>query len=357
MKKILSASLILAALTLGMTACGSSQSTGAQGGASTSPAVSDAKGAKADAGAGDVINLTMAMVDNTASNYYQGAEEIAKNVSKATNGKINLTIQAGGTLGGESDTLDMAIQGDLDIASCANSVLENYIPEMAVLDQAFLWDSADQANYAIQNELGTLIQEAANKQGLHIIGYLESGFRDVFSKKPVEAMSDFNGLKIRVMQNKGQLEAFTAFGANPVALSATEQFTALQQGTIDACENAVSNCWINKYYEAGVTSITNTRHCFVYIPLCMSDKAWNKIPEDMRDTFVQAVWEGCKAQWKFLDEANADAAEKLKGVGVQFYEANREELIAAYKDAQQKNGTSYDTAWVAAVEAAKQAVK
>lgn len=50
----------------------------------------------------------------------------------------------------------MAVQGDLDIASCANSVLANYIPEMSILDQAFLWDSADQANYAVTHELGDL---------------------------------------------------------------------------------------------------------------------------------------------------------------------------------------------------------
>lgn len=182
----------------------------------------------------------------------------------------------------------MAIQGDLDIASCANAVLANYIPEMSILDQAFLWDSQDQANYAVRNELGDLIQEKANAQGIHVIGYMESGFRDVFSKKPIQTMADFNGVKIRTMQNDGQLLAFTSFGANPVALAAGDQFTALQQNTIDACENAVSNCWVNKFYEAGVTSVTKTHHCFVYIPLCMSDNAWNKIPDDMKDTFVEA---------------------------------------------------------------------
>ena len=115
---------------------------------------------------------------------------------------------------------------------------------------------------------------------------MESGFRDVFSKKPIQTMADFNGVKIRTMQSDGQLLAFTSFGANPVALAAGDQFTALQQNTIDACENAVTNCWVNKFYEAGVTSVTKTHHCFVYIPLCMSDNAWNKIPDDMKDTFV-----------------------------------------------------------------------
>lgn len=310
-----------------------------------------------EATSGDSINFTLALVDNTASNYYKGAMKIAENVEAATEGKITITVQAGGALGGESDTLDMAIQGDLDIASCANSVLANYIPEMNILDQAFLWASTDQANYAVQNELGTLIQQKAAEQGIHVIGYLESGFRDVFAKKPIQSMADFKGIKIRVMQNEGQLTAFTSFGANPIALSSSEQFTALQQGTIDACENAVSNCWINKYHEAGVKSIINTRHSFVYIPLCMSDKAWNKIPEELRDTFVKAVWEGCEAQWQYLDEANDEAQANLEDAGVTFYDINTDEMKTAYQAKQQQENVTYDPAWEAAIEAARAAVK
>ena len=303
------------------------------------------------------ITFKLAMVDNEQSNYYKGAQAIAASVEEATEGKIKIDVVAGGTLGGEADTLDMAIQGDLAIASAANSVLANYIPEMAILDQAFLWDSQDQANYAVQNELGALINEKAEALGIHVIGYMESGFRDVFSKKPIQSIDDFKGVKIRTMQNKGQLAAFTSFGANPVALAAGEQFTALQQGTIDACENAVSNCWVNKFYEAGVNSVTTTHHSFVYIPLCMSDNAWNQIPDDLKETFVDAVWAGCEQQWQFLNEANEEAIELLKGVGVSVYEIDIDSLKEAYAAKVEADGTTYDEAWVAAVDAARAAVK
>lgn len=345
MKKVLA--LTLASVTaVALAACGGLSNGAAN---NNSAAVSGA------AQSGDTLNFTLAMVDSTTSNYYKGAKAIAQKVSEATEGKINLTIQAGATLGGEADTLDMAIQGDLDIASCANSVLANYIPELNVLDQAFLWDNADQANYAIEHELGDLIQEKANEKGLHVIGYMEAGFRDIFSKKPIETMADFNGLKIRVMQNEGQLLAFTSFGANPVAISSSEQFTALQQGTIDACENAVTNCWVNKFYEAGVNSVINTKHCFVYIPLCMSDSAWNQIPDDLKDRFVSAVWEGCKEQWKYLDEANEEAVTNLTKEGINFYDVDITELKAAYAKKRTESNVTYDDAWVAAVDAAKAA--
>ena len=133
--------ILAAAMAASLTACGGSSDKGAAttaAAAGGSDTKTEAAGSTASA---DAINFTMSLVDNTSSNYYKGAEKIAECVEKATDGKITLTIQAGGTLGGESDTLDMAVQGDLDIASCANSVLANYIPEMSILDQAFLWDS------------------------------------------------------------------------------------------------------------------------------------------------------------------------------------------------------------------------
>lgn len=98
----------------------------------------------------------------------------------------------------------------------------------------------------------------------------------------------------------------------------------------------------------------NTKHCFVYIPLCMSEKAWNKIPEDLQDIFVQAVWNGCEAQWQYLVDANNKAIENLKNIGVTFYDVDLDELKHAYAAA---NTATYDPEWVAAVDAAKAAVK
>ena len=317
----------------------------------------ESKGEGAEAYTGEPITLIMGMTDGEQTNYYRGAMAIVEEVKKATNGKIIIDVKAGGTLGSETDELDMVIQGDLDIAACSSSVVSNYIPELAILDQAFLWDSQEQANYAIQHELGELLQQRAQEIGFHVIGSFEAGYRDVFSTRPVKTISDFKGLKIRTMQSKGQLQAFIAFGANPVALSFGEQFSALQQGTIDACENALVNCWDNKYYEAGVNSIIKTNHCFLFMPLCMSENAYNRIPENLREKFVKAVWAGCSQQWQYLNEANADALAKLEQVGVTLYEVDLDELKTAYKEQQKKDGTTYDMKWVDAVNAAKTAIK
>lgn len=246
----------------------------------------------------------------------------------------------------------MAMNNDLDIATAANVVLTNWIPEMNVLEQAFLWDNVDQAHAAVDGKVGELIAEAAEAKGLHVIGYMESGFRNTFSKNPITKPADFQGVKIRTMQSPGQLLAFESFGAMPVALPSGEQFTALQQGTIDAVENATSNMLANRFYEV-IKNHTTTEHAFVYIVIVMSDNAWNKIPEDLRPAFMEAVKKGYEAQRTYLAEANAEAKVELEKNGVQFHEIDRDALKALYTKAVAASDITYDATWVAAVEEAK----
>ena len=300
----------------------------------------------------DKVVLRMAIVDGEVSPIYKGAKAMADNVFEKTDGKVEIIVVTGGALGDERGSVELAMQGDLDIATAANSVLTNWIPEMDILDQAYLWTNKEQAHAAVDGDLGDLIEEAAEERlDLHVIGYLESGFRDTFAQKPIKSAEDFKGVKIRTMQNKYHMAAFQSFGAMPTAMAYNEVFTALQQGTIDACENAVSNCLSNGYYEV-TKHITLTQHAFTYIPVLMSDKAWSKIPEDLRDEFIEGCKEGYIEQRQFLEEANEDAVKQLKEKGVQFHEIDTKEFKEYYQKAAKEKGFTFDPEWQAAVDKA-----
>lgn len=299
----------------------------------------------------DTITLKMHFVDPETAPFVQGGKKIAELVSEATDGRIQIEVLAGGSLGGERDTVELAMDNSLDIATCANSVLTNFIPEMGILDQAYLWKNADEAHAAVDGKLGDLIKEKAEALGLHIIGFEESGFRNTFSTKPIQTMADFKGVTIRTMENKYHQAAFESFGAMPVAMNYNDVFTALQQGTIDACENATANCLNSGYYEV-TKNVTFTQHAFVYIVLCMSDDAWNKIPEDLREPFLAAVQEGVEYERNLLNEANDDAIAKLKDLGVNFYDIDVAELQAAYQAKAEEKGFTFDPEWQAAVDEA-----
>ena len=302
------------------------------------------------------VTLRLGFVDPASSSYAMGGQKFADELEKLTNGAVKVQVLAGGTLGGEREMYEGAQMGTMDMVTVVNTVLSQFIPELVLLDQPFLFDNAEQAHAAVDGKLGELVAQKALEQGVHIIGWLESGFRDTFSKEPVKSVDDFHGLKIRTMENKMQIAAFNALGAISTPMPATEQYTALQQGTIDACENAVGNMLINRYYEV-IKNVTNTRHQFTYILVGVSDRAWNKIPDEYKPMVGQAMKTAVEWQRQNLAEINANATEELKKLGVNFYDIDREAMKAKVLPEVEKLRANVPQEWVDAVNEAIASVK
>ena len=275
--------------------------------------------AAAKLAAGEAVTLKFGFVDPESSMYARGGKKVAEEVEKATGGRVRIEVYSGGVLGNERDMYEGAQIGTIDMCSVVNVVLSSFIPELKILDQPFLFDSVDQAHNVIDGKLGELIDRKAQAQGVHIVGWMESGFRNVFSNRPIQKIEDFRGFKIRTMENQMQISTFNALGAIATPMAASEQFTALQQGTIDGCENAVANMLTNRYYEV-IKNVTWTNHLYTFIAIGMSDRAWNRIPDDVRPQFLAAVRKGIDWQRQLLLDGNAGAVKELGDKhGVKFH--------------------------------------
>lgn len=304
----------------------------------------------------DPIKLVMGFVDPASSSYAMGGQKFADECKRLTDGQVEVEVIAGGTLGGEREMLEGAQMGTIDVITVVNTVLSQFIPEMVILDQPFLFDTVEQAHAAADGKIGELVKAKAAEQGIHMIGWLESGFRDTFSKNPIKSVDDFKGVKIRTMENKMQIAAFNATGAIATPMPATEQYTALQQGTIDACENAVGNMLKNRYYEV-IKNVTNTKHQFTYILVGLSDRAWNSIPDELKPKVEEAMKNAVAWQRQNLKEINDEATAELKKLGVNFYDIDREAMKAKVLPEVEKLRNNVPQEWVDAVAEAVASAK
>ncbi len=308
------------------------------------------------ANAANTLTMKLGFVDQANSSYAMGGKVFADELAKLTDGKLKVQLVCGGTLGGEREMYEGAQMGTMDMITVVNTVLSQFIPELTILDQLFLFDNEAQAHAAVDGKLGELIAKKAEEQGVHIIGALESGFRDTFSKNPIKTPEDFNGMKIRTMENKMQITAFNALGAIATPMAATEQYTALQQGTIDGCENAVGNMLINRYYEV-IKNVTNTHHQFTYIFVGVSDRTWKKIPDEFKPKIYEAMKTAVAWQRNNLKEINDNAREELIKKGVNFYDIDREALKAKALPELQKLASNVPQEWVDAYKEAVASAK
>ncbi len=320
MKRVSVFVLAIAMVILSVTGCGGSSSK-APAPASAAPVSSTAPAPQ------KVIEIKMGFAESDSSPHYKGYQKIAENMERISNGLLKVTLYPSNQLGNERDLYEGCQIGSIDAMIITNAVLTNFIPEAAVLDQPFLFATAEQAHKVIDGKLGDMIKEESAKKGVQLVGWCDSGFRDIFSAAPINSADDIRGKKIRTMENKMHIAAYNAIGAIATPMAFGDVFTALQQGAIDGYENSVANMYGNKFYEVCKYAVRSRVH-FAFQGVCISNKIWAQIPDAMKPELIAGINEGCQLERQYLDEANIAWETELQNMGVKFIDVDRDKLAA-----------------------------
>lgn len=204
-----------------------------------------------------------------------GAMAMAKYVEEKTGGAVKINVFPMGQLGGEVSLADQVQSGTLDIASVSTAILQNYVPQCALVDLPFIYPNRQTA-YAVldDREFQDKLFSFFPAKGFVAVGYTENEFRDVTnSKRPIRKPEDLKGLKIRVMESPVLLDTFKQFGASPVPMSFPEIYNALQQGVIDAQENPAYTSILMKFTEVN-KHLTLTKHSLTECIIIVTPEVW-----------------------------------------------------------------------------------
>ena len=251
--------------------------------------------------------------------YGQGLVRIAEEIKKSTNGKVEVEVFGNAQLGNERDMLEGAQLGTIDMPTAANAVITNFVPQMAILDLPFLFLNIEKAHKVIDGKLGDMIAKELATKSIHVLGWMDAGYRQFYSVKPVNKAADFKGLKVRTMENQIHISFFNALGAIGTPMPSGEQYTAFQQGTIDAAENGLTFILEGKYFEV-TKNVTWTNHVFGFIAFMASDKAWKQIPDDLKPAVKDGALKGCAYERDLLQKSTETTVADLKKQGVTFHE-------------------------------------
>ena len=289
------------------------------------------------------IKVRLGFAESDTSPHYKGYQVIAANMEKASNGLIKVSLFPSSQLGSERDMYEGAQVGTMDALIITNATLTNFVPEAAVLDKPFLFDNAQQAHQVIDGKLGDMIKEISAQKGVTILGWADSGFRDVFSARPIASVADIKGMKLRTMENKMHMAAYNAIGAISTPMAWGDVFTAMQQKTIDGYENSIANMYANRFYEVCKFGVRSRVH-FAFQGVCISNKVWDRVPAEMKADIIKGVEEGCKLERIYLEEANQKYEKELiEQKGVTFIDVDRAELAKLTVDAMKQ--FSFNKEW------------
>jgi TRAP-type C4-dicarboxylate transport system substrate-binding protein len=127
---------------------------------------------------------------------------------------------------------------------------------------------------------GLMLGLGANK-GLIGAGIYPIGPSSIITRKQIQHLSDYAGLKIRVLASPFQLELIKRMGGSPVAMTLADVLPALQQGAIDGSLTTMTQYTTLHYIDAA-KYVVETDQPYVTSITVLSKKWVDGLPADLQ---------------------------------------------------------------------------
>ena len=265
--------------------------------------------------------------------FTRGIELIAKDVEAKTGGNFTIKIGYADQLSPARENLDNLKIGAIESAMFCSSYHPGKNPAMTGLDLPFLpLSNLDIAQTVYETFYAHpfVVKEMAKWDTLVLMGALLPQYEFLGTGEPPLKLEDWKGKRVRALGGLG--EAMRMLGANPTTVTATEVYTSLDRGTVDAASFPFSYAHaVYKLHEISKWYTENLSPGAVNCPTAISQTAWRRLPEQYRKLIADlkpAAYEALKKAYKAADDKWIPIfKEKLKPVRYSDAELERFQAI------------------------------
>jgi tripartite ATP-independent transporter DctP family solute receptor len=223
------------------------------------------------------------------SEYQKWCERFSEALAKNTGGRYELQIYNQSQLGGEIQMIQAVRAGTQDMLITSQPALEATVKSLEVFSTPFLFDSIEQGNRVMAGKVGqTFADIIARDGGLYSLGWGSVQERNIFTtSKPVRTLADLQGLKLRIIQSPGYVEAYRALGANPTPIPYGQLYLALKEKVVDGGDTSPDQFFMDKFAE--LCKYYHLTHVH-YLPAGMyaGKTFWDGLDAKTKDAFVAA---------------------------------------------------------------------
>jgi tripartite ATP-independent transporter DctP family solute receptor len=249
-----------------------------------------------------------------------GVKKMQEVLAAKSGGKLKITAFWSGSAGNDLQASQALRAGTQEMVVTSSSPLFGIVKELGVFDLPFLFANEKEADAVLDGPAGQYFNKKLEEVGLVNLAYWENGFRNLTnSKKAVTKWEDFDGIKVRVMQNNIFLDTFKTLGTNAIPMAFPEVFTALETKTIDGQENPFVTIDTSKFYEVQ-KFLSVTRHAYTPFLVLYSKPMWDKLSPQEQAVLREAAIEGQKVQRAAIRDLDGKSLAALKARGMQVNE-------------------------------------
>ena len=271
-------------------------------------------------------------------------------VEKESNGKIKFQHFPGGQLGKAKDLLSLTQSGVVDVGYVVPAYQSDKMPLTAAMELPGAYTDYCQgmrAFYALTHDKGYLLKnEFAPNKVVPLISFMLPPYQIVIaSKRKVENLADFDGLKVR--SAGGAMDfMLQQLKVVPVRMTPPEIYESLSRGTIDGAVLPYQS--VKSYGLTNLLTTGTTKQNFGSVALTYSigESKWAKLPESARQIISKVAkkvsLESCQ---NFLSAESASLqGVKAKGVKqIDFSDADEKKLDTIFDHVGQDWATSLES--------------
>jgi TRAP-type transport system periplasmic protein len=308
--------------------------------------VLSACGQSASGGSEKEYKLKMSVTVGDSSTWYEAAEKLANDLKKETDGRITMEIYPNEQLsGGDSGKgVEMLVKGSTDLSFHSTIIYSILDERLGVASAPFLFKDLNEVDAAFGGDAGEAVKEILREKGVETLGFGQNGFRQLTnSKLEVKNPDDIKGLKIRIPGITMYTDLWKQLETNPTAMTFSEVFTSLQQGTIDGQENPIDVIHSAKLNEVQ-DYITMWNYSYDPLVLGINKKTFDSMSKEDQELLKKLGAEAAEYQIKLAREKETEQIEDLESKGMKFYYPTDDDL-AKFKEKVQPVYDKYESVW------------
>ncbi|MBS0291733.1 MAG: DctP family TRAP transporter solute-binding subunit [Proteobacteria bacterium] len=268
----------------------------------------------AQAGAPRVLRLGI----GTAADSTKGraVQELDRRLSAYTNGSLRVELHADGKLGNDVSMTKAASDGQLEMTAPDSSTLAAMDKRFSAINYPFTFNNNEEVDTILDGPWGQQLLDGLSKHKLVGLAFWENGFRQMTnSRRPMSVLGDFQGVRMRVMQNPMLEDSFAKLGFTAVPLPFTKVYEAMKSHHVDGQENPLGTILSSRFYEVQ-PYLTLSRHVYSAHVVVVSQQVWQSLSPAHQDALRRATRDARDFGRKANRDSEVDALTALKAKGM-----------------------------------------
>jgi TRAP-type C4-dicarboxylate transport system substrate-binding protein len=241
--------------------------------------------------------------------FTEAVEYVSKMAKEKTDGNFNIKLYYGQQISKSKENLDGISVGAFEAASFCAAYHPGKNAPLNVLDLPFLpladFDVMRKVHDAVYSH-PSAVKALAKWNAVLYMSMLLPQYEYMGRGTPPAKVSDFKGKRLRALGGMGR--AAKAIGAVPTTMPASETYTALQRGTVDAIGFPYTYTFAAyKLDEIAEWYTTNMSLGTVNCPIVFNNESWAELPkqyQDLLNSLKDGAYAAQKAAYAAKDKVN-----------------------------------------------------